>query len=97
MGPETKNDCAGESQQKFTGLDSTRGVGWWVSESVSQWENCLGSDVVGCYRAKLVAEAGDSSGPGRKENVRRWKPLSSRDSDDVTVDTGVCVCVCVCV
>jgi hypothetical protein len=26
---------------------------------------------------KLVAEAGDSSGTKRKENIRRWKPLPS--------------------
>jgi hypothetical protein len=42
---------------------------------------------------KLVAEAGDSSGTQRKGNVRRWKPLPSNGSEDVTVDTSVCVTV----
>jgi hypothetical protein len=45
----------------------------------------------------LVAEAGDSSGTQMRGNVRRWKPLPSIGSEDVTVDTSVCVCVCVCV
>jgi hypothetical protein len=50
----------------------------------------------GCCE-KLVAEAGDSSGTQRKENVRRWEPLLSSGIEDVTVDISVCVCVYVCV
>jgi hypothetical protein len=41
----------------------------------------------------VVTEAGDISGTQRKGNVRRWKPLPSNDSEDVTVDTTVCVMV----
>jgi hypothetical protein len=41
----------------------------------------------------LVAEARDSSGTHRKENVGRWKPLPSNDSEDVTMDTNLCVTV----
>jgi hypothetical protein len=37
-----------------------------------------------------VAEAGDSSGTERKGNVRRWKPLPSNGSEDVTLDISVC-------
>jgi hypothetical protein len=47
--------------------------GWRVSELDKRW----GSAVVSCCCAKLVAEAGDSSGPQRKGNVRRGKPLPS--------------------
>jgi hypothetical protein len=46
-----------------------------------------------CRCEKLVAEAGDLSGTQRKGNFRRWKPLPSNDSEDVTLDTSVCVCV----
>jgi hypothetical protein len=38
---------------------------------------------------KLVVEAGDSSEAQRKGNVRRWKPLTNNDSEDVIVDTSV--------
>jgi hypothetical protein len=39
---------------------------------------------------KLVAEAGDSSEAQRKGKVRRWKPLPSNGSENVTVDSSVC-------
>jgi hypothetical protein len=42
-----------------------------------------------CYKEKLVAEAEDSWGANRERNVRRWNPLRSNDSEDVTMD---CVC-----
>jgi hypothetical protein len=63
--------------------------GWveWVSESDNRWS----SVVVSCCCSR------DRLGIQRKKNVRRWKPLSSNGSEDVTVDTNVCVCVCVCV
>jgi hypothetical protein len=48
--------------------------------------------VSGCCE-KLVAEAADISGSQRKGNVRRWKPLPSNGSEDVTVDTSVRVIV----
>jgi hypothetical protein len=48
---------------------------------------------VSCCCEKLVAEAGDSSGTQRKENVRCCNPQLSNGSEDVTVDTSVCVIV----
>jgi hypothetical protein len=47
---------------------------------------------VSCCCEKLVAEAGDRLGTQRKGNVRRWKPLPSNGSEDVTVDTSLCMC-----
>jgi hypothetical protein len=47
---------------------------------------------VSCCCKQLVAEARESSGTQRKENVRCWKPLPSNGSEDVTVYTSVCVC-----
>jgi hypothetical protein len=47
---------------------------------------------VSCCCEKLVVEAGDSSRIRRKGNVRRWKPLPSNGSEDVTVNTSVGVC-----
>jgi hypothetical protein len=71
-------------------------VSWWASE----WDNSGSTVVVSCYCEKLIAEAGDSSGTQRKGNVRRWKPLPSNGSEDVTVENRererLCVCVCVC-
>jgi hypothetical protein len=52
-GPDTKNDCADEGKQQFTGLDWT---------GLLQSDNHWGSAVVSCCCQKLVAEAGDSSG-----------------------------------
>jgi hypothetical protein len=45
-----------------------------------------------CYKKNqlAVAEAGDSSGTKKTENIRRWKPLQSNGSEDVTMDTSVC-------
>jgi hypothetical protein len=45
---------------------------------------------VSCSYEKLVTEAGNSSGTQRKGNVRRWRPLRSNGSEDVTVDIDVC-------
>jgi hypothetical protein len=42
---------------------------------------------------RFCSEAGDSFGTQRKENINRWKPLSSNGNEDVTVDTRVCVIV----
>jgi hypothetical protein len=66
---------------------------------VSQLEDYRGSVVVSCCCYKLVAKAGNNSGTQRKENVRRWKALTSNGSENETVDTSVCVraCVRVCV
>jgi hypothetical protein len=46
-----------------------------------------------CCCEKLVAEAGDISGPQKKVNLRRWKPLPSNGSENMY--TSLCVCVCV--
>jgi hypothetical protein len=61
-----------------------------LSRLVSLWacEDCWGSVVVSCYCQNLVTEAGDSSGTLRKTNVRRWKPLTSNTTEDMTVDTS---------
>jgi hypothetical protein len=48
---------------------------------------------VSCCYEKLVAEARDTSGKQRKENVFRWKPLPINGIGDVTVDIGVYVTV----
>jgi hypothetical protein len=64
---------------------------------MSELENRCGSVVVSCYLENLVAEAEDCSGARRKEDVRRWKTQPSNNSEDMTVNNGVCVCVCVCV
>jgi hypothetical protein len=48
---------------------------------------------VSCCCEKLGAETGDRSGTHGKGNVRRWKPLQSNGSEDVTVDSSVCVTV----
>jgi hypothetical protein len=42
---------------------------------------------VSCCCQKLEDEVGDRLGTQRKENVRRWKPLPSSGSEDVTVNT----------
>jgi hypothetical protein len=60
---------------------------------VTEIDDCCGSVIVVCCCEKVVAEAEDSSGIRRKENVCRWKPLLSNGSEDMTVDTSVCVCV----
>jgi hypothetical protein len=65
-----------------------------VGELRSEIEDCCSSVMSYCCE-KLVVEAVDSLGTQRKGNVRRWKPLANNDSEDVTVDTGVCVCMCV--
>jgi hypothetical protein len=65
-------------------------------ELVSQLTELVGElvrELLRFSRCELVAVAGDSSETQRKENVRRWKPLPSNGSDDVTVDTGMPVCV----
>jgi hypothetical protein len=54
-------------------------------------EVCCCSDVVSCYSEKLVAEVAGRSGTQRKRNVRRWKPLPSNCSENVTVNIGACV------
>jgi hypothetical protein len=53
------------------------GVSRFVSDQVSELEDCWGSVVVSCCCEKLVDEAGDSSGTQRKRTIRRWKPLPS--------------------
>jgi hypothetical protein len=58
-----------------------------VTELVSQLQNCSGS-VVSCCCEKLVAKACDSSGTHRKKDARRWKPLLSKTSEDVTDNEG---------
>jgi hypothetical protein len=67
---------------------------------MSELEDRCSSVVSRCCQ-KLEAEAGDRTGTQRKGNVRRWKPLPSNGSEDVTWRTraGVCVRarVCVCV
>jgi hypothetical protein len=63
-----------------------------VGELVSYLDNRSGSIVVICCCEKLVAETGDTSGTQSKGNVRRWKPIPSNGSEDVTVDTNMCVC-----
>jgi hypothetical protein len=55
---------------------------------VSELEDCWVSVVVSCCCGKLVAETGGSSGTHTKENVRRWKPLPSKGSENVTEDTS---------
>jgi hypothetical protein len=57
---------------------------------VSWLENSCGSVVVNCCCEKVVADVGDSSGTHRKRDFRRWKPLPSNGSEDMTVDTLVC-------
>jgi hypothetical protein len=47
---------------------------------------------VTCCYENLMTDAGNSSVAQRKGNVRRWKPLPSNGSIDVTVNTSVCVC-----
>jgi hypothetical protein len=47
--------------------------------------------VVSGRSEKLVAEAGDSSGAQRKENVRLWKQRSSSAVKTVTEITSLCV------
>jgi hypothetical protein len=81
VGLETKFYFAGEGQQQFSNL------------AVSELEDCWGSVVVSCCLQKLVPEAGDGPGTKRKRNVRRWKPLPSKSSEEVTVDTSVSVTV----
>jgi hypothetical protein len=54
-------------------------------------DNRWGSIVVSCCCEKLVPEAGGSSETQKKGNVRRWKPLPSSGSEDVTVDTNMLV------
>jgi hypothetical protein len=60
---------------------------------VSKLNNSWVSVDVICFCANLVAEDGDSSGTQSLGNVRRWKPLPSKGSEDVTVDNSVCVTV----
>jgi hypothetical protein len=62
-----------------------------VGELVSMMDYCCSSVVVSCCCFKLIAEARDSSETQRKGNVRRWKPLPSNGSEDVTVNTSVYV------
>jgi hypothetical protein len=46
-------------------------------KSVSELDNCWGSDVVSCCCEKLIAEAGDSLGTQKKVTVCHWKSLPS--------------------
>jgi hypothetical protein len=48
-----------------------------------------------CELLRLEAGSGGQGqfGNPEKGNVRRWKPLPSNGSEDVTVDTSVCVIV----
>jgi hypothetical protein len=50
-----------------------------------------------CRCEKLVAEAENRTGTKRKGNVRRWKPIPSNCTEDVTVNTSMCVCARECV
>lgn len=46
-----------------------------------------------CCSYKLVAEDGDNYETQMKGNVRRWSPLESNGSKDLTVDSSVFVIV----
>jgi hypothetical protein len=59
----------------------------------SQLEDCRGTVIISLCCEKPIAEAGDTSGTQRNGNVRRWQPLPTNGSEDVTMDTSVCVVV----
>jgi hypothetical protein len=61
-------------------------------EFVGELEDCCRSVAVSCCCEKLAAEAGVSSGSQREADIRRWKPLPSNGSEDVTVDIIACNC-----
>jgi hypothetical protein len=63
----------------------------WESVRVSRERVCI--QAISREMQKLIAEAGNSSLTEKKGNVRRWKPLPSNDSENVTVDTSLCVIV----